>query len=182
MPLPIESPESVQGTAPHLSSEATIRSGGEGQVVRVAKPSWSRPQSRRFRPVLRLFVHFALTWAFVEAADPQIVNGSSSWPSWSRSAMTGLLVREGGHGATKTSAVSCRAGNRAGWQLMIWISYLLVQKEIISGCCLNARGLTVPGQWPIGGITRCLFQIKGGWAEQIHVSSLWRQPNKDKSS
>lgn len=64
--------------------------------------------------MLRLFVHFALTWAFVEAADPQIVNGSSSWPSRSRSAMTGLLVREGGHGATKTSAVSCRAGNRAG--------------------------------------------------------------------
>lgn len=145
----------------------------------MAKPSWSRPQSRRFRPVLRLFEHFALTWAFVEAADPQIVNGSSSRPSWSRSAMTGLSVREGGHGATKTSAVSCRAGSRAGWQLMILISYLLVQKEIMSCCCRNARGFTVPGQWPIGGTVRCLFQLKGGWTEQIHVRRT--QPNKNKS-
>lgn len=64
--------------------------------------------------MLRLFEHFALTWAFVEAAEPQIANGSSSWPLWSRSAMTRLLVRVGGHGATKTTPVSCRADSRAG--------------------------------------------------------------------
>ncbi len=108
MPLPIESQESVQGTAPSLSSKATIGSRGGGQVSRVTVPAGAQPQSRRLDTVLRLFAPFALTWAFVEAADPQIVNGPSSWPLWSRSAMTVLLEREGGHGTTKTSPVSCR--------------------------------------------------------------------------
>lgn len=114
MPLPIESLESEQGTAPSLSSKATIRSRGEGQVARVTVPAVAQPQSRRLNHRLRLFAHFALTWAFVEAVDPQIVNGPSFWPLWSRSAMTRLLTREGGHGTTKTSPVSCRVGSRAG--------------------------------------------------------------------
>lgn len=116
MPLPLESQESVQGTAPSLSSKATIRSRGGGQVARVTVPAVARLQSRRLNPVLRLFAPFALTWAFVEAADAQIVNGPSSWPLWSRSAMTVLLEREGGHGTTKTSPVSCREWVGQGWQ------------------------------------------------------------------
>lgn len=74
MPLPIEPRDLVQATAPSLCSKATVRSRGEGQVFRVTVPAVARPQSRRLNLVLRLFAHFALTWAFVEAADPQIVN------------------------------------------------------------------------------------------------------------
>lgn len=43
----------------------------------------------------------------MKAADPQIVNGSSSWPSRSRSAPAGSVAEEEGRGATKTSPVSC---------------------------------------------------------------------------
>lgn len=111
MPLPIESQESVQGTALSLSSKATVRSRGEGQVVRVTVPAVARPQSRRLNPALRLFAHFALTWAFVVAADPQIVNGPSWWPL-----VVVLSEREGGHGTTKTSPVSCREWVGQGWQ------------------------------------------------------------------
>lgn len=100
--------------SPNTSSGAMIRTKGEGQVSKVSQPSLSRPQSRRLRPMLRLSEHFALTLAFVEAPGPQIANGSSSWPLRSRSAMTRLLGRVGGHGATKTTAVCCRALSRAG--------------------------------------------------------------------
>lgn len=79
MPLPIESQESAQGTAPSLSCKAMVRSRGEGQVARVTLPAVAQPQSRRLNPMLRLFAHFALTLAFVEATDPQIVNGPSTW-------------------------------------------------------------------------------------------------------
>ncbi|KAL7380576.1 hypothetical protein ABVT39_020041 [Epinephelus coioides] len=72
-----------------------VWSRGEGQVARVTVPAVARPQSRRLKPVLRLFALFALTGAFVEAADSQIVNGPSSWPLWSWSATTVLLEREG---------------------------------------------------------------------------------------
>lgn len=156
MPLPIELP--VRGRAQPSSS--IFRSHDQDQRWRSSfqsgKPSWSRPQSRRFRPMLRLFEHFALTWAFVETAEAQIANGSSSWPLRSRSAMTRLLGRVGGHSATKTTPVCCRAASRAGWQLMILISYLWVQKEIMSDFCGNARGLTVPGQL-IARAPSCLF-------------------------
>lgn len=156
MPLPIESP--VWGMAQPPSS--IFRSNDQDQRWRSSfqsgKPSWSQPQSRRFCPMLRLFEHFALTWAFVEAVEPQIANGSSSWPLRSRSVMTRLLGRVGVHSATKTTPVCCRAARRAGWQLMILISYLWVQKEIMSDLCGNARGLTVPVRL-IAGVPSCLF-------------------------
>lgn len=111
-------------------------------------PAVARPQSRRLNPVLRLFSHFALTWAFVKAPDPQIVNGPSLWPVLSRSAMTMLLEGEGGHGTTKTAPVPCRkyslvrVGKRAGWRVMILISYFLVQEDYISDHCGESQGLS----------------------------------------
>jgi len=87
-----------------LSILQSLRSRGEGQVSRGPGPAAARPQSRRLNPALRLF---GLTRAFVGAAHPQIVNGPSSWPSWSWSAMTELSEGEGGQRTTKASAVGC---------------------------------------------------------------------------
>lgn len=78
MPLPIDSQESVFGMALSLSSKAMVRFRGEGQVARVTLPAVAQPQSRRLNPMLLLFAHFALTWAFVKAVDLQIVNGPST--------------------------------------------------------------------------------------------------------
>lgn len=58
--------------APSLPSEATVRSGGEGQVVRMTPPAVAQPQSRRLNLVLRLLLYFGLTWAFVMVVEPLI--------------------------------------------------------------------------------------------------------------
>lgn len=105
MPLPMERQEWVQGTAPSSSSKGTVRSRGEGQVFSATYPAVARPRSRRFSPPRRLFQHFALTRAFVGAAHPQIVNGSSPLPLRSRSAPFGSVAEEEGRAANKD--VSC---------------------------------------------------------------------------
>lgn len=87
-------------------------------------------------PLRRLFQHFALTRAFVEAADPQIVNGSSSWPSRSRSAPAGSVAAEEGRGATKTSPVRCGVAADD-------IDYL----SSSSNHCGEAQGPTTSEQW-----------------------------------
>lgn len=87
-------------------------------------------------PPRRLFQHFALTRAFVEAADPQTVNGSWSWPSRSRSAPAGSVAEEEGRGATKTSPVSCGVAADG-------IDYL----SSSSNHCGEAQGPTTTEQW-----------------------------------
>lgn len=124
----------MQGTAPSPSPKAVIRSRGEGQVLSATYPAVARPQSRRSGPPLRLFQHSALTGAFVAAAHPQIVNGSSPRPSRSRSAPTGSPPQQ---------RLLLFA---AGWQLMVSITYLLVQKEIVSRHCGKAQGRAVSEQ------------------------------------
>lgn len=132
MPLPMEPQESAQGTAPSHSSKATVRSKGEGQVAKVTIPAVAPPLSRRLNLVLRLFAHLVLTWAFVEPADPQIVNGLSSWPLWPQSAVTMLLDIKGGHGTTKISPVSCSWSGLArglGERWCYWLGVLQSKRK-----------------------------------------------------
>lgn len=101
-----------------------IRFRGEGQVFRATNPAVARPQSRRLSHPLRLFEHFLLTRAFVEAVDPH-----TEWFLVVALAVT-VTTDRGCWWEREVVAQQRTLLLAAGWQLMISISYLLVQKVI----------------------------------------------------
>ena len=98
-------------------------------------PSWSATTEQKANLALRLFVHSALTGAFVKAVDPQIVNGPSSWPLWSQWAMTRLLEREGVTAQQRPLllAVGSAAGQGDGW--WYWLAIFVLEPKALLYLC-----------------------------------------------